>query len=93
MEAIPHCIGHLFTSAKYDKLKAGPDNVCLLQDLDIEVHSVESLRCLLIAHLFVFQKLLWDDDLKAKTKGNKRSCAHIKILESETHNANPVTLE
>lgn len=68
MEAIPHCIGHLFTSAKYDKLKAGPDNVCLPQDLDMEVHSVESLRSLLIAHLFVFQKLLWD--VKFVSHGN-----------------------
>jgi hypothetical protein len=41
-------------------LKSGEDGFCLPKEYNGPTHSIESLRCLTIAYLYLFEWLLWD---------------------------------
>ena len=59
-EMIPHCISVTISDAKHEKLKAGEDSVCVPNEYEGPVHSLESLRSLTIAYLYLFKWCLWD---------------------------------
>jgi hypothetical protein len=60
MEIIPHCIGATKSESELKRFKAGQDSICVPVEFDGTVHSVESLRCLFVAYMFLILWLQWD---------------------------------
>jgi hypothetical protein len=59
-ETIPHCVQLAVGKSAAERMRGGEDGVCLPKDYDGECHSDQSLRCLLIAYLYLFRWVKWD---------------------------------